>query len=336
MCLIANTNTLGDSLTRLYSLSVRLLCVQISPSMERGDDLESQLHLDEEDDGDEDEEELVPLPADGQSSSWLKAKKNMNRILQETGLLKGVELHAASKWTLCHVDFWGRVAKYLIEHYVQPAGSKRPGQPLRATNVINYIRSMMHMAHGCLRQDDLQVASFFSCLDPRSSTHAAQWYTGLKKNIIRTIYERDAEKGELNIDGSETPIYGEVVEAICLAYARADTGVAAERKFAVSTLWGIAGRTGEAGFMTWTEHTAWDQFYQCVVLTVWQKKVCVTPLSLVMTNLSPVDKHVFDIDNFVTDINVFADDNIVHNSIVSSNDTIVFDINVLVDDTYVK
>lgn len=62
----------------------------------------------------------------------------------------------------------------------------------------------------------------------------------------------------------------------------------------------------------------------------------VTPLSLVMTNLSPVDKHVFDFDNFVTDINVFADDNIVHNSIVSSNDNIVFDINVLVDDTYVK
>ena len=87
--------------------------------MERGDDLESQLHLDEEDDGDEDEEELVPLPADGQSSSWLKAKKNMNRILQETGLLKGVELHAASKGTICSQDFWGRVAKYLIEHYVQ-------------------------------------------------------------------------------------------------------------------------------------------------------------------------------------------------------------------------
>ena len=57
---------------------------------------------------------------------------------------------------------------------------------------------------------------------------------------------------------------------------------------------------------------------------------------IMMTNLSLVDKHVFDLDNFVNDINVFVDNNIVYDSIVSSNDTIVFDINVLDDDTYVK
>ena len=170
-------------------------------------------------------DELPPLSSGGQSPSWLKQKANMMRILFESGATKGKPLDRMEATELCDRTFWGKLCTYLIDVYKSPPGTKNAGKYLRASNVLNYLRSMMHLAKGIVGAEQ-QAQDFFTCLDPHSSTASATWFTGLKKNVVRVTFERAVENGD-TVDGSEQPLYAEHIVSISRAYAQVNTSEAA-------------------------------------------------------------------------------------------------------------
>ena len=303
-------------------------------------------------------DELPPLLSGGQSPSWLKQKANMMRILFESGATKGKPLDRMRVQELCDRTFWGKLCTYLIEVYKSPPGTKNAGKYLRASNILNYLRSMMHLAQGIVGAEQ-QAQDFFTCLEPNSSTASAIWFNGLKKNVVRVTFERAVENGD-TIDGSELPLYVEHIISISRAYAQVNTAEAAgvrahiypglcpappsptllspplslgspyplppplcaERKFAIKTLWSVAGRTGEGGNMVWDQHLEWDEYYKCMIVIVPMPKVRHS-LHHAHTcpfggHRCPFDTRVLSVDTGVYDTRVLLMDT---QSIVHSVDT---------------
>ena len=76
------------------------------------------------------------------------------------------------------------------------------------------------------------------------------WYSGQVQQASRTIFQRKLYGGE-PMDNSAEELYGEHIELLCEAFAKANTAEAAVRKLALKTTWRAAGRSGEASHVSY-------------------------------------------------------------------------------------
>ena len=85
--------------------------------------------------------------------------------------------------------------------------------------------------------------TFFRCLSS-DACDEAKWYSGIKANMNRLIFERGLHDPDSQ-DTTSHEIFGKHVNELCAAYAKANTKEAAKRKLAIKTLWRAAGRAGK-------------------------------------------------------------------------------------------
>ena len=156
------------------------------------------------------------IGAGGVSDSWLAQKSNVKNIFNDFRLAKPaytalapVPLVQLSEAQMCCAALWESAATFLVREYKIKSGAHK-GALLKFTNVLNYLRSAMRVCEDVCKSRGARPV-FWSCLDSGSLSEEAQWFKGLKKNILRETFERTKTSGE-PIDGSATPIY---LEDIC-------------------------------------------------------------------------------------------------------------------------
>jgi hypothetical protein len=159
----------------------------------------------------------------GVSDSWLQQKSNVKNIFEAFRTAKDayttlapVPLIELSNAQMTSRALWESAATFLVREYVIKPGPHK-GALLKFTNVLNYLRSVMRVCEDICRQRSGARPVFFSCLDTGSLSDDAQWFKGLKKNVLRETFERAKASGE-PLDGSATPIYLEDVEALNRAF----------------------------------------------------------------------------------------------------------------------
>ena len=160
----------------------------------------------------------------GVSDSWLQQKSNVKNIFEVFRTAKAayttlapVPLLQLSDAQITCRALWESAATYIVREYVIKSGPHK-GALLKFTNVLNYLRSAMRICEDiCRLRNGGARLVFFSCLDTGSLSDDAQWFKGLKKNVLRETFERAKASGE-PLDGSATPIYLEDVEALNRAF----------------------------------------------------------------------------------------------------------------------
>ena len=179
----------------------------------------------------------------GVSDSWLQQKSNVKNIFEAFRTAKDaystlapVPLIELSDAQMTSRALWESAATFLVREYVIKSGAHK-GLLLKFTNVLNYLRSVMRVCEDICRQRNGARPVFFSCLDTGSLSDDAQWFKGLKKNVLRETFERAKASGE-PLDGSATPIYLEDVEALnrafCLKRSSEAAGAAGSRVCSVT------------------------------------------------------------------------------------------------------
>ena len=110
---------------------------------------------------------------------------------------------------------------------------------------------------------------FLRCITDSNSTEK-EWYQKIKANMKKQIMARKVSKGE-KLDCSAAELYLPHIEAISAALARANFKEAYDRKLAIKTLWGAAGRSGEPSHLS-VKCIKWDVLHDCPVIESFQSK----------------------------------------------------------------
>ena len=177
---------------------------------------------------------MAAISARGSSDNWTRRKNDVVRIL---GVFRATEPKQEWKWNGMTAEFLLLPKNELLERKMYEAfgdwqaktyiiqSGKHKGKPYAAKNVVNNLTTALNMAMDLLAsRNELNDSDrfFFGCLDASSSSEPARWLNGLKKNIRRFCFERDAKEGN-EMDHSADPIYFDEMEAMVKAYSLADT-----------------------------------------------------------------------------------------------------------------
>ena len=132
-----------------------------------------------------------------------------------------------------------------------------------------YFSTMMHLARDqCFRLETknnkkvrAETRLFFSCLIPKGTNEEAKWMYGVKKNIVRFLFEVFKKTGE-TIDHSVQPSYKQHVFDLVQAYTNHGwTPENSRRSLEVNGLRQVAGRPAEMAWLL-TESMDFDPFYK--------------------------------------------------------------------------
>ena len=101
---------------------------------------------------------------------------------------------------------------------------------------------------------------FFTCLDKDAGSEQSQWFNGVKKNIVRFLFQTDCQEGAI-IDHTVSCVYELHVKAANRALTEHGYSLQnSYRKLVFTCLGQVAGRSGE---MSWLllESFEWDPFF---------------------------------------------------------------------------
>ena len=207
----------------------------------------------------------------GTSKPWLADKKNVLRVfgefLQECSKQKlpfgSTPFEKLDHTTLCNRKLWEWFAGFLTQTYKKPAGGALGIKTAKA-----YFSTMMHLARDqCVRLETennkkvrAETRLFFSCLIPKGTNEEARWMYGVKKNIVRFLFEVFKKTGE-TIDNSVQPVYMQHVFDLVQAYTNHGwTPENSRRSLEANGLRQVAGRPAEMSWLL-TESMDFDPFY---------------------------------------------------------------------------
>jgi hypothetical protein len=228
----------------------------------------------------------------GNSDSWQLYRRNVASIFErfrdekrrDVGVLLGATRGATrgliSEGHATDRELWELFATWLFQEYKIPAGKRGAGDGVAIDTAQNYLKCAINLA-----RDVWPKADFFKCLDKEEDQRRNEdrvWYLNLRENMWKCFFARAVENGE-KIDESAPEIGLVHVEAMVEAYARYATANALNprardghaRKFSILSLWHVAGRSGEIGFLSYKK-LDWDEELQCVHVEVAQMKTTKT------------------------------------------------------------
>ena len=221
----------------------------------------------------------------GTSDSWAAYRQNVaavfaqfrdERLSESTvGVLMGTTHARITEEDATSRHLWEMFADYLYSGYKKPAGSKGAGKSLAIQTAQDYMKTALQLAHEAHKGHP-----FFHCLNPlvdKRLNEDRRWFLDLREQMWKRFYVRAVEQGD-KLDESAPPLGIEHVKAIARSLGMfasrgqmGQTRVAHERKFAILSLWQVAGRSGEIAWLSYKK-LAWDEQLRCVHVEVAQLK----------------------------------------------------------------
>ena len=230
----------------------------------------------------------------GTSDAWVAYKRNVagifkrfrDEICPNVGVLVGATRGGGTHTSLISVEdatsraLWETFATWLFEGYKIPSGKRGAGDGVAIETAQNYLKCAFNLA-----REVHPRADFFKCLDKEEDNRRNEdrvWYLNLRENMWKHFFARAVEQGD-KIDESAPEIGLVHVQAMVRAYSLYATANAAgarardghARKFSILSLWHVAGRSGEIGFLSYKK-LDWDEELQCVHVEVAQMKTTKT------------------------------------------------------------
>ena len=140
------------------------------------------------------------MDSKGNSRSWNDQKKVCFGLFNAFAVTKGYG--GGKKWEDLSMEevivpeIYATFAGWLTNEYRTSAGGF-----LKGVTVVNYTCVLINDAKTKFQaQGPAEAKLFFTCLEIRSHTEAANWLSGMKKQIKRTTFEREKEAGTLGDD----------------------------------------------------------------------------------------------------------------------------------------
>ena len=230
---------------------------------------------------------MAELNLSGDSSSSIRQKKNIDRILKRFASFDG-----SGSWdnlteaVLCSGEFYLRLAHWLVNEYKIPPKHQNEGHPLSCSTIIGYIRMIINRAATKFEKRSWKTAAF----------PTPKWNRKLTDRILRLTFKRYAATGELGDHSASeqppatpakgapdtyltrvlllacaAPVYLTDVMLLQRSYARANTSQGAVRKFALLSTQRAAGRSSEIAWSTYA-NMQWDSHFKHVFVSIVQKK----------------------------------------------------------------
>ena len=144
---------------------------------------------------------------------------------------------------------------------------------LSNTSAYKYLNQAMNNAMVvCTRREKTpSVDLFFTCLDYRSKSQVATWYRALRKNMCRTVFNRNVSQGnKMNFSARALEI--ETITEIMAAYSMEGSYEAAGRKNCILCTWNGVGRPYESSLLN-MEFVEWCSVQKRIYGDSYQVKV---------------------------------------------------------------
>ena len=253
-------------------------------------------------------EPSVPMPSGGHAPNTMNAKKNVLRIANlflahvadvspELTAKWGTDFEAVPEQYAADMEIYSHIATYLVKNYIIEEGCRNAGGTLKNRVAMQDWSEMILIqkerfsksteqttkvrrarAHGHIRTvAPLTTCSalllrqdFFACTKGDKTTEVGLWWSNMRTNLNRHAFNNNVF-GPNKIDDSPSEIYLSHVVALMKGLSKANTPESAERKFAIMTLWRMAGRAGEPAFLSY-EGTMWNALHETACIECVQVK----------------------------------------------------------------
>jgi len=152
---------------------------------------------------------------------------------------------------------WEKFGNYLVSDFV----IESTNEPLAESGVISNLRIMIGKASEKFKLSSFEDGMFYSCLDSTNGTDSARWLKKFSTNISREMFKRQQQA--CSASEEKNPLYYAELLAINKGYSKANTGVAAIRKFSTTVHRLGAGRSAEPSNVIYNG-CLWNPFHTCV------------------------------------------------------------------------
>ena len=153
----------------------------------------------------------------GTSESWTAQKTRAVALFDVYAKAKSVASWAQLDEAGCTgPELYSEFAEWLTNMYTFGPEDKF----LKGSNVVNYLCILVNLAKNRFGSSSSAATLFFTCLEVRSSTSAAQWLSGMKRQIKRTTFEREKEDGSFGDNAKVRPLNRSKTKAslVCSVY----------------------------------------------------------------------------------------------------------------------
>ena len=146
--------------------------------------------------------------------------------------------------------------------YIIPEGPHK-GQKLAVGTVIKYVSAIINLSRKLFlkeknedqkkfkKEERDDIEEFFTCLLPRSVTESGIWWSKLKLQAVRNVFQETVKSEKIKKeDNSQPPIYIKDVSECIRMYMLSGTKESSQRALALLSSLQMAGRTSEAAWVT--------------------------------------------------------------------------------------
>ena len=146
--------------------------------------------------------------------------------------------------------------------YIIPQGPYK-GQKLAIGTVIKYVSAIINSSRKLFlkeknedskhltKEERDDIEEFFTCLLPRSVTESGIWWSKLKLQTVRNVFQETVKSEKIKKeDNSQPPLYVKDVSECIRMYMLSGTKEGSQRALTLLASLQMAGRTGEAAWVT--------------------------------------------------------------------------------------
>ena len=120
-------------------------------------------------------------------------------------------------------NMWGGYAHYLTNEHVIEQG-EREGKALMGGTAIEYLSHAINCAaNKCINQGNFEADMFFTCVNKDAKTPSANWYRGLRSEMVKISFDRLVVDKE-EVDKSAPPATRQHINQISAVFAREGSG----------------------------------------------------------------------------------------------------------------